>query len=664
MVLNLRARQTRVWVGGLEVTTILSRCDINSDGFDLLRGIEKASGTLILSAVESLWDYAANPLDPRKDQRWSKSVTVRVEIECGDLQYRLHPRGLLKILRTPAVPDYGATEFQISIGCDLTLNDWQQPAGDKSGLNPNAENANGQAIENGIARHVVINSIGSSIGLPALIDPITSYPLKAPEPQLGGGYVAQIGTIAGAAANVLWVDNQGRLRARAVNLDAAPIATLHHGQHLRVLERSEARENPIDKVVCFANSKESKPVASGGPGDIIAISTTRDYDPSEISTTRFRGFGTRTVTTEQTIERARKLVFPETQLPSSTLITASISTKKTRYSSDDNGFKSAETELIQEPRGKLKPQTSPNSTKPIDAKEIITRYFYNGLVTSRVKKETYEPRFMIVPSSTSEKMELSEWEETRWFAIGDQWGKRVSRVNLKTEESFDETTFSSSQNQPPAPDKYQPPYSTEERRLEGEALFPPIAPNLYPKLEPFEVQTANSEEQLRMMASTIGRIKAAEQFPVTFAVNMRSEFLENWQPLQVVEIAEVSGDRGRYLITKSSWVSTPTESVVACEAIQLSQKLAVTIPPQIPGQPATTITVDVPLWREAEVSKQSTAVTGGITDFVAIVYPDEIATMTITIINPLDAPPFVPDPGPAPEVFGVQTIAIVGGFMP
>jgi hypothetical protein len=272
---------------------------------------------------------------------------------------------------------------------------------------------------------------------------------------------------------------------------------------------------------------------------------------------------------------------------------------------------------------------------------VVTRHFFDGLVTRKIRTETYEPRYLIVPTSTSSEPELSQWEESRWFPVGNQWGKRISRANLKTSETFEETTFSSSQNQPPAPDRYQPPYQTIEERLEGVATFPSTSGD-YPKSQPVEVPTASSQEQLDGLALLLGQLARARQYPVTFALDLRPEFLENWQPLQVVDWLEVAGERGRYLILSSAWTMTPTESVVACEAVQISRSIEV---PRPGGGPP--IVVDAPLWREATVMRED------------LVFVDASSDRTLTPISITTMAQTLAIVGPAPPFGAGETLAIV-----
>lgn len=640
MAVNLRARRTIVTVGGINVTPILVSVEIASNGFDGLSGLEKAAGTLTLALNAPDWNYQTQPLDARLNpDLWAKGVAVTIETETMTGQLVRHPRGALKILRIPGVPNIGAETIAISIGCDLTLSDWKQPAGEATGMNLDDESGLAALIANGYPRSDAITAIAQSVGLPPLQDAIAVFPLTAPIAQMGGGYVQQMGQIAAAAARVLWMNGAGQLRASAVSLGESSIAVLNQRDHAAVFDRAESNENPIDKFITTATVKKVQALPNTGPGTIIAISTTRDYDPSEISTTRFRGFGSKSVTTEQTIERARKLVMPETKLPAGTLITALISTKKTTYGGAYD-FKTQESEKTQEPLGKLRSDLYPNSTELGFSREVVTRHFFDGLVTRKIRTETYEPRYLIVPTSQSSDPELSQWEETRWFPVGNQWGKRISRANLKTGETFEETTFSSSQNQPPAPDRYQPPYQTVEERLEGVATFPAVGAG-YPKSQPVEVPTASSKEQLDGMALLLGQLARARQYPVTFAVDLRPEFLENWRPLQVVEWVEVTGERGRYLILSSAWTMTPTESVVACEAVQLTRSIEMPRPGG--GLP---IVVEAPLWREATVMREDLVIVDASSDRVLLPVTVTVMAETLAIVGAL--PPF-----------GYVTLAIV-----
>jgi hypothetical protein len=585
-MLNLRSRQNRVMVGAVDITPALLSIEITDSQWDETSGLKKAAGTLKLSLATPgfVLDF-----DPRTNPTlWVKgqSITVDVENSAGNLVR--HPRGALHLLRIPKVPTYGDTGMELSIGCALTLNDWLQPAGDKSG------NGRGSSSDRG----EMISAIAEGIGLPPLQTPILDQ-VAGPQPQLGGGYVAQMGILAAAVGHVLYIDRQGALRAQAVNPNRPPVAGQYRvGRDEQVWERGESQEAPIEAIKAHATIKDWKRISQDGPKRIYSVSTSREYNPSEIAETTFDGFGDGDNKTgsSQVIQSPKGIVF---DLPSRdpSLITALIDHKYSYYDAS-NGFRKRDEQIVMEPLGKIFPAKYPQNTQPWPSKQIFTRYVYENLATKKIFEETYEPAGIVNPPKSgsltlSLTPILSAIKTTEWQAYGEGWLEIVSSRDIKAGTTNTTANYSGSGNaQPPAPDRAPDEWAAEDKLIECEAKFPAVG-GQYEREKPFEFSGVQTHDQLCALAQLTGQMLRAKMYPVSWAGDLRDSELDDWSPLQTYEWFD-GKEYGIYLAVGQSWTTTQTQSVTAIDAYQTARRPAPTIGNPLPNP--------VPLWLESSAN--------------------------------------------------------------
>ncbi len=577
-MLNLRSRRNRVMIGTVDVSAVLISVEVTDSAWDETSGLKKAAGTvkLALTVPGFVLDF-----DPRSNpQLWAKGQVITIDVEDSAGNLVRHPRGYLKLLRVPKVPSVGDQEFELSVGCPLTLNDWAQPAGDKSANSPGFALLRGDAI----------STIAQAINLPQLQTPIPSF-LTGPQPQLGEGYVTQIGTMAAAAGYVLYVDGMGALRAKQPDPKAAAAVQMVVGRDEQVWERSESQEAPVEVVKAHSTAKVWKRAAADGPKRIYSYSSNPDYDPSEISETTFNGFGdgdSRTGST-QYVQQPKGIVFGlSTRDPN--LIPAIIEDKYTYYDAS-NGFKRSDKSVIQEPLGKIYPSKYPKNATLRVSKEVYTAYFYENLATKKIIESVYEPYFLVDPKSTSLSTTLSSVKTTEWVKYGAGWLQIERSRDIKNGTTNTVLNYSGSGNaQPPAPDRAPDEWTAEDELIECEAKFPSPGPiSLYPRDKIIEFPTA-TQEQLCMLAQLVGEILQAKNYPVSWASDMRDSELAGWEPLRIYEWFD-GKETGNYLAVGQSWTITQTLAVTAIDAYQTQR-----LPNPTPLNPTPTL---IPLWQES-----------------------------------------------------------------
>jgi hypothetical protein len=596
-MLNLRSRRNKVTIGGVDVSAVVISVEITDSQWDETSGLKKAAGTLRLSLATPGF---ALDFDPRTNPTlWAKGQVIKVDVENMAGNLVRHPRGYLHLLRVPKVPTFGDTEMELSIGCPLTLNDWRQPAGDNSGSAPGSN----------VDTQDVISAIAQSINLPALQTPIPGA-LSGPQPQLGGGYVAQMGTIAAAAGYVLYIDGQGALRAKRPDPKGTASVQMVVNRDAQVWERSESQEAPVEVVKAHSTAKVWKRTAADGPKRVYSYSSTRDYDPSEISETTFNGFGdsdSRTGST-QYVQQPMGIVFNLSER-SPSFIPAIIEDKYTYYDAS-SGFKRLDEVVIKEPLGKIYPSKYPKNTTPWVSKEIYTRYFYENLATKKIVESTYEPSFLVDRKSTSISTTLSSVKTTEWVKYGSGWLQIERSRDIKNGTTNTTLNYSGSGNaQPPAPDRAPDEWAAEDKLIECEAKFPSPGPaNLYPRDKIIEFPTA-TQEQLCMLAQLVGEILQAKNYPVSWASDMRDSELAGWEPLRIYQWDD-GREIGNYLAVGQSWTITQTQAVTAIDAYQTQR-----LPRPTPLNPTPTL---IPLWRDSTSGGGYLALFGQSTSFAAL----------------------------------------------
>jgi hypothetical protein len=633
-MLNLRSRKNQVMVGTVDVSAVLIRIEVTDSQWDETSGLKKAAGTLVLSLATP--EGAAIDFDPRTNPAlWAKGQVITVDVEDVSGNLVRHPRGYLHLLRVPKVPTLGDIEMSLSIGCALTLNDWRQAAGDKSG--------NGRGAVLGVGP--LISTIAQGIGMPGLTTTI-SGDVIGPQPQLGGGYVAQMGTLAASVGHVLYIDGQGLLRAQSVNPFRAPLAgQLRVERDAQVWERSESQEAPVEIVKAHATAKVWRRIKNDGPKRIYSVSSTRDYDPSEISETMFDGFGGDGRTGSGQIVQAPKGIVFELSNLNPSLVTALVDNKYCYYDAS-NGFKRSDEQTIMEPLGKLFPSKYPQNTTLWQAKQTITRYLYENLATKKIVQEVYEPAGIVnppKPGSTTLSLSptLSATTTTEWQTYGEGWLEIVRSRDIKNGTTNTTFNYSGSGNaQPPAPDRLPDEWAAEDQLIECEAKFP--APGgQYEREKPFEFPGVQTHEQLCTLANLTGQMLRAKMYPVSWAGDLRDSELANWSPLQTYEWWD-GKEFGTYLAIGQSWTTTQTQSVTAIDAYQTARRPAPTLlnPIQIP----------VPLWTESSAAGGYLTLYSAVQTFNLLPIEETIGGGVLALV------------GGAAQAIGGGVLVLIGGF--
>lgn len=537
-------------------------------------GLSKTTGTLTIPA--SPLEAFPEALDPLTNPaRFARKCQVIATIKDSTGAIVPHPRGRLRILKVPAPPIGRAPVLEIEVGCLLSLKDLRQPPTDDSGV----------VLGTLTTRTEIINRLAAKIGLGALVDAIPEWPIAYPV-TTEQSYVATMGAIAWDAGYVLWIDNLERLRARkAPTTPTTPSLRVAIGKQDVEVQAIAPDETPVEVVRASGVGPEVSETQN--PETVYAIASDEEFNPSEISTTVFLGFGTSQVATLTNTRQPRGRVFPAQYPGSASLIYAQEEDTYTYYDEEDEGLLRLKKTIIRQPRGVIFPTESPGDTTLIDSKEIQVRYTYENDATIRIDTKTYEPAALVLGSAPNYMgqavraygMKLSAWDTERWQRQGRGWVQSsTSRRYKPGETSRASTNYSSSgSSTPPAPERRDEANQGEEKQYSGVMRFPPIAGSVAGEdSRDFEVRYPVSDAHCTEVAKTEGALLHGRQARLNWTLPLRDRFLNAYQPLMVIDWTTPSGTVTRHLTDGMAFIHDPTRGVVSGDSISLGQVLRTT----------------------------------------------------------------------------------------
>jgi hypothetical protein len=542
-------------------------------------GLSKTTGTLVIPA--SPVDAPPEPLDPLVNPaRFARGCRVIVQIKDNTGATVMHPRGRLRILKPPAPPVGRAPVLEIEVGCLLALQDYRQPPSDDSGVR----------LGETTTRTVLINRLAAKVGIGELQDAIAEFPLNYPVPT-EQSYVATMGVIAWDAGYVLWIDSAEQLRARKVPSDpAAPDLRVQIGKQEVEISAIAPDETPAERVRAVGVAPEVKEVTN--PPPVFSVAADAEFDPSEISSTVFTGFGTSAIATFTNVRQPKGRLFPQQYPGSKTLVYSMEEDNFTYYDDEPEGLLRKKRSKVRQPRGIVFPGTDPGNTGLIDSKEIEETYTYVDDATIRIDKKTYEPAAIVLgwapdqPLNTrAYGMKLSEWETQFWYRQGRGWIQFSKVRKYKPGESSRASTnySSSGDTQPPSPERRAEPNEGEEKQFVGEARFPPVAGSSFQEADrEYEVRYPVSNAHCEEVARREGALLHGRQARINWVLPLRQRFLANYQPLMVIDWIQPNGTITRHLADGVSFVHEPRRGVVGGDSINLGQVKRRSPPPPTP----------------------------------------------------------------------------------
>lgn len=527
------------------------------------------SGTLTLHAYPvQPFTESLNPL--LNTTRWARRNRVTIDIANSSGTLQRHPRGSLRILRTPKSPSRTKTKLEISIGCILTQQDYRNPSGEDSAVTPGTDTA----------RHLVINSLAAKARVPALIDEILEWPINFPVSRLSGSYVQQMGQLAYAAGYVLWIDKDEQLRATRIPDNPDPDFVFNVGEDESLFDVIDGQETPCEVVRATTTLPEVKQTIDPEPE--LYVSRTDEYSPSEVGFAYQSGMATAEPYSYRRIRQPKGLLLPDKYPNSPSLATALTERTYTRYQETEEGFLLYTKVNSRAPKGVVLPELYPGELQDIASQEVITSYVYVEGATVRIDTRTYEPQALIDPDNTNlvtkTSLGLSQHDTEKYTKTNKGWVKSTYRRSYKKgESSTSSTSFSASgNNTPPAPEQRQQEFYIEEKQLSSKVEFGEVTGLANDERDrPFDIPTAVSRQQLKYLAKLIGKRLWGQVQGCTWGMDFKNEWFD-YAPLRGIDFV-VPGDysdnatRMRYLIVGETFSMTNRQAAVAGDGIHVGR---------------------------------------------------------------------------------------------
>lgn len=145
----------------------------------------------------------------------------------------------------------------------------------------------------------------------------------------------------------------------------------------------------------------------------------------------------------------------------------------------------------------------------------------------------------------------------------------------------------SGQEQPPAPERRTPKFVAEQYPVEEEAKFPRYGGSHNPRTRTFQIPylagttasdkprqqraiapSSEQRKQAQTLAQAIGKMLIGRHKGDRIDFPLLDVFFDNYKPLITID-ATHNGVTRRYLMDATTWVITPTETIVSCDGIWL-----------------------------------------------------------------------------------------------
>lgn len=576
-LINQSAKRLRVWVsdsvgnrpsgysgtGPIEITELVRSLKLGDKELDIFSssGSELEGGTVPVDGVLAI---AGNPpigstfsnadLETRSNALWATGNRIDVQVQLDDgSTYAPFPRGALRILKRPNPPRRIRPETEIQVGCDLTwLNRDNAPESNSDiTLDPAGDNPT-----------TVINLLAARVGLPSLVDSISTPLIRKIPPRQSGTRVDQIGGILLPLLRWAWVDGDRSLRAQLLNLEASPDFTLNTTLDASewdteigaIPEPEEVRIRTTRRITVTRTSPTPKP--------------SEETENTEVETTVDDPFGDSEFTT--TVIRSRGELFPrQYPLGDSTPITASVAKTIHTYSGN---LLTRKVERASGLKGVILPDAFPGdetvvaiaSRTTIDytiasdgylekvaekTEELIGTFDtvatpQDGLVVTRIKITTWEP----YPSAKGwlEKTVTSDLRERK---------PAVTSINLV--------------ESPPLPETKPQEEEDIEVPDEGTADLEGALPKrpLYLKLR----FSTYAEGQANDIAGLMGKLRWAASLPATWDVPIFDGLITGYKPFLIWDWVDIDGVTYRYLSHAHSFEFTQERAIASMQGLCLGK---------------------------------------------------------------------------------------------
>lgn len=620
MSANVTARPIRIYIGAdnQEWTQSLVSLSIGHEKRDR-RGILRITGELVLGRTLD----SPESLNVRVNQaRWFRGQVVRVQIQKTDLSWVDHPMGWLYIVKEPLPITPGNPLLNLQLGCIITLRDFAEPAGDSS------------QIQNGISksRTEIITDLVSKAGATTFTDTLTDYPLNYPIPKESGSYINQAGEVAFACLKALYQKPDGNLGLVDLKLNpsTSPIKTITIGRDEVRYDPSEGSETPVEVLNAVGTTYKVTDTYStiGGCGESFVpaigklMRRTCTYD-SKSATNRIH----QVVTYEP-----RSSLMPQQFPNDDTLDLSSDVTEIYVYEGQDANNPNQYGKLLRIESVKIEllgvalkdfynqlssaQQANYFVTNRVISERTTTYYSYGKnssnvsdlttpseeVVASKVAVTTglvaqvitdldptvmtpFSPVITGISGEYWNEIRPSEWENIRTQAqcaivANPDSLKEDATINQKTAlvTTSYEPSISSSQNQPPSPERNTGRYDLKDVPIKGTATFGTFAgSNNQPRERTIEVKYCIDNAQLQAIAQNEGALLIGRRQGQSIQLPLLDEFIDA-PPMSVIHCREpeilsngsVVYNTVIFQIDALHFIHTLEESGVAFEGIWLA----------------------------------------------------------------------------------------------
>jgi hypothetical protein len=512
MSADLRARSIKFEIGIEDWTNWVESWQFAYNPVDPFDTVFKVTGQVTLSLPTTNDDLPSNPDRRFNPTQWARGQSCKFLISPEYLgSYPnilpslsspppLQPiwaGNALKLLRIPNAPfpdaPGGERKLTLDLGCVFALEDWDEPAADKSGITPGVSTP----------REIVLANILTEIGFNTDFS-IMPYPLTFPAAKLKGSFVAQVGEIAASAGHGLYVDVNGDIKNFPIDLtNLIPIRAITIGSDEEIWRPiGDISENPPSELTIAAIKINSTTPTVTTTTEIeeserISVNPQETNDPLVLTTikqttTTFTPFNGSFTEIEEIILEPRKVVNPS-ETNNIYLLTTSQVRVTRQYFNPDGSLKS-ETETLQLPRIIVNPDETIDIYFLTQALQKTKEFFYTNGTISLIVESQLVPRKKVNPADTIDIYFLTdEFKIRTTFSkiSGDIFSKTVTleepriklnpaitnNIYLLTTSSVETLVTSDGSATPPATNFRDPDSFTEEQPIKA-TIIPTLPPYL------------------------------------------------------------------------------------------------------------------------------------------------------------------------------------------
>lgn len=622
MTTNISARNFSLTINGIDRTANV--VNINLSQNELGEGGVFVSGDIELQANYNQITEFTYLASPSIGANWARGAQViyKVANSAGVLTDFLLSGAALYILKEPAPPD-SQYRIKLQIGDAITLKNYRTADTDKSGI----------VAGTSTARNTVIGRYLDAASVPNSLSSIP-YPFAFPQPKTVGNGLGDVAAqMARAANHILYTNPSGIIQNKAINFEAAAIATLTIGEDERLFEQVDSIgiETPVDELV--VSGLATNILATTYPKVTVNIvyANIIIYDLNG-GLKNIRYISKRTTITDYgwngaeekilTYEEASSLVSGFLDLLDNNetyfLIPFKQTTNIKRYDSKNRLiYEAVETDgfinnLFFNVSGAVFGLTSfydITNTRPtftnrqVSIEDVITTYTYNEITSELLSKRAEKTIYFFGSESSffSKTAKEEVWQDGLYsvqnffkpssFVVTITPSSRTAREEyneLPWQSSGGETIYSNDGSTQAPATVYRKPFEPVETQITVRIRATPFAgQSFYSRSRPVELSYLENEEQATLFANTYLQLLYGRKQGFIFGTALNDTFLTALTPLSRLDIIW-RGVKYHCVTDGVSWSHTQTEMAIGMRLLVvgttlLSDPVPIAIPIVIPS---------------------------------------------------------------------------------